>query len=209
MKKFLIVLISLILLFLLAYYIKSHLGIDALKSFHLSKYFPFYYLQPNPNPFVANPQVGVLLRDTFEFPIWSESKWGDLWAREDGLVEKEYTTDGVNGSSCLLIKSNSDKGWAYKHFKIFSVDEGERFGYEGQIRTEGDSYVSFNVVTYNKDMKVINWNHEPKTVNAAKDWIEVINEFEIPQDIKYIQFGLNGSGKGMAWIDNVIFSKLQ
>jgi hypothetical protein len=207
MKKLLIVLISLILLFLLAYFIKSRLGINVLKSASLSKYFPFKYLQPN--PIVANPQVGVLLSDTFELPFWIEREWGDLWAREAGLVESEHTTEGVYGSKCLLIKSNSAKSWAYKHFKIISVEAGDRFGYEGYIRTAGDSKVILSVVTYNEKRKVINWNYAAKTVHAAKNWVGVINEFEIPQDIKYIQFGLSGSGIGKAWIDNVAFSKLQ
>ena len=44
-------------------------------------------------------------------------------------------------------------------------------------------------------------------MNAAKNWVEAINEFEIPQDIKYIRFGLSGSGHGKAWVDNVVFSK--
>ena len=92
--------------------------------------------------------------------------------------------------------------------KIFAVETGEKFGYEGQIRTEGDSKVILYVVTYNENMKVINWNYAAKIVNAAKNWVEAINEFEIPQDIKYIQFGLSGSGNGKAWIDNVVFRKL-
>ncbi len=200
--------ISLILFFLLAYYIKSKLRINVFKSIGISQYFPFNYLQPD-SPIVANPQVGVLLRDTFELPIWSKRKWTGLWAREEDLVESQYTTDGVDGSTCLLIKSKSAKDWAYRDYEMISVEIGDRFGYEGQIRTEGDSKVILNVVIYNEDMRVINWNHAPKTVNAAKDWIEVKNEFEIPQDIKYIQFGLSGSGKGKAWIDNVVFSKLQ
>jgi len=74
---------------------------------------------------------------------------------------------------------------------------------------EGDSWVILNVVTYNEDMMVINWNHAPKKVAAAKDWVEAKKEFGIPHDIKYIQFGLSGSGNGKAWIDNVVFSKLQ
>ncbi len=221
MKKFLIVLISLILLFLLAYYIKSHLGINVFESISLSKYFPFKYLEENQKPIVANPQagvllrdrfelpfLGVLLRDRFELPFWNKRKWDNLWAREDDLVESEYTTAGVDGSKCLLIKSKSTKYWAYRHFKMISVKAGDRFGYEGHIRTEGDAKVVLSVVTYNEDMKVINWSYAAKTVNAAKDWVEVINEFEISQDIKYIQFGLSGSGKGKSWIDNVVFRKL-
>jgi hypothetical protein len=208
MKKFLIVLMSLILLFLLTYYIKSQLRINVFKSIGISEYFPFNYLQPA-SPIVANPQVGVLLKDTFKLPFWIERKWGDLWAREEGLVESEHTTDGVDGSSCLLIKSNSAKDWAYRYFELISVEAGDRFGYEGQIRTEGDSKVVLHVVTYNEKMKVINWNYAAKTVSAAKNWVETINEFEIPQNIKYIQFGLSGSGNGKAWIDNITFSKLQ
>ncbi len=183
------------------------LRINVLESVSISKYFPFKYLYPN--TIVANPQVGVLLRDTFEIPFWIERNWGALWAREEGLVENEYTTGGVDGSKCLLIKSNSAKDWANTHFKIISAEAGDRFGYEGCIRTEGDSKVILSVETYDENMKVINWNHAAKTVTAAKNWVEVINEFEIPQDIKYIQFGLSGSGKGKAWIDNVVFRKLQ
>ena len=81
MKKFVIVLISLILLFLLAYFIKSQLRINVFKSFGISEYFPFKYLQPD-FPVVENPQVGVLLKDTFESSSWSNSKWNDIWARE-------------------------------------------------------------------------------------------------------------------------------
>lgn len=49
------------------------------------------------------------------------------------------------------------------------------------------------------------WSYAAKTVNAAKDWVEVINEFEIPQGVKYIRFGLSGSGEGSVWIDDVVF----
>jgi hypothetical protein len=156
----------------------------------------------------VNPQAGVLFKESFELPFWSESKWGDLWAKEDGLVKSEFTTEGVDGSKCLLIKSNSAKDWAYMHFEIISVESGDKFGYEGQIRTEGDSKVILSVQTYNEKMKVVDWSYGSKTVTAAKNWVEAINEFEIPQDIKYIRFGLKGSGNGRSWIDNVAFSKL-
>jgi len=208
MKKLLIVLISLILLFLVAYFIKSQFRINVLESISISKYFPFKYLKPD-SPIVANPQAGVLLKDAFELPFWIERKWGDLWAREQDLVEIQHTTDGLDGSDCLLINSSSTKDLAYWHYKMFAVETGDKFGYEGQIRIEGDSKVSLCVVICNENMKVINWNHAAKTVNAAKDWVEVLNEFEISQDIKYIQFGLIGSGKGKAWIDNVVFRKLK
>jgi len=129
--------------------------------------------------------------------------------REEGLVENKYTTDGVDGSKCLLIKSNSAKDWTYKHFKMILAKEGDRYGYKGIVRTVGDSNVTLGVVTYNEDIKVINWNYAAKTVTGAKDWVEAINEFEIPQDVKYIRFGLSGTGEGKAWIDDVVFSKLQ
>lgn len=208
MKRYLIVLIILIFALLLAYYIKCQLRISFFKSVSMSQYIPFKYLQANPNPINANPQTGVLLRDTFEWPFWSERKWNVFWAREGGLVENEYATDGAEGSKCLLVKSNSAKDWAYGHYKIISVKVGDKFGYEGRVRTAGDSKVALGVVTYNEDRKVIHWNYAAKTVNAAKDWVEAINEFKIPQDIKYIQFRLSGSGKGKTWIDNVVFSKL-
>ena len=56
---------------------------------------------------------------------------------------------------------------------------------------------------------MMTWSYAAKTVNAAKDWVEVINEFEIPQGVEYIRFGLSGSGEGSVWIDDVGFSKLE
>ncbi len=100
MKKFVIVLISLILLFLLAYYIKSQLRINVFESISFSKYYPFKYLQAD-SSVVVNPQAGDLLRDTFELPLWSNSKWNDLWAREKDLVESVYSTDGVDTQSAF------------------------------------------------------------------------------------------------------------
>jgi hypothetical protein len=209
MKKFRNILISLVLLFLLAYFIKSQLRINLFKSESISNYFPFNYFQPDAHPVDADPQVGILLHDGFELEFWSESKWADLWAREKRLVKSEYVTEGVDRSGCLLIKSNSAKEWAMMHYEPIAVKAGDRFGYEGKIRTEGDSEVSLSVQTYNEKRRVINWSYAAKTVTAATDWVELKNEFEIPPDIKYIQFGLKGSGKGRAWIDDVTFSKLK
>ena len=208
MRKYIIAFIGFVFVFLLAYYAKCQLRFNIFESISLSKEFPFKYLQANPNPVVANPQAGVLLKDTFAAPFWSERNWSELWAREKGLVEIEYPADGADGTKCLLVKSNSAKDWALRHFKMISVKAGGRFGYEGRVKTTGNAKVILSVVTYNEDMKVMNWGYAAKTVNAAKDWVEVTNKFEIPQDVQYIRFGLSGSGGGKAWIDNVVFSKL-
>ena len=209
MKKFRIILISLVLFFLLAYFVKSQLRINLFKSESISEYFPFNYFQPDPHPVVENPQVGMLLNDSFDLEFWSESKWADLWAREKDMVKSEYVTEGVDGTKCLLIESNSDDEWAIMHYELISVEAGDRFGYEGQVKTTGESNVLFSVQTSNEDKKVITWSYATKTVTAARNWVEIKNEFEIPQDIKYIQFGLKGSGKGKAWIDDVSFGKLK
>jgi len=209
MKKIPIIVISLLLVFLVAYFVKSQLRINLFKSASISKYFPFGSFQPEPLPVVDNPQVGMLLNDSFELEFWSESKWADLWAREEDLVKRDYVTDGVDGSRCLLIESSSDDEWAIMHYELIAVEAGDRFGYEGQIRTTDESKVFFSVQTSNDKKKVITWSYASKTVTAARNWVEVKNEFEIPQDIHYIQFGLKGSGKGSVWIDDVSFSKLK
>jgi len=72
MKNNLIVLVSFIFVFLLAYYIKCQLRINVFESTGISKHFPFKYLQASPNSIFVDPQVGTLLKDTFESPFWSE-----------------------------------------------------------------------------------------------------------------------------------------
>jgi len=209
MINFFIIVISLLLIFFLAYYVKCQFRIDLFEAAGLSRYAPFKFLQANPNPIVRNPRKGVLLKDTFDSPFWSRQKWGNLWAREKGLVETKYHACGEGKAGCLLLESRSQQGWAYRQVKMIAVRAGDRFGYAGRLKTAGASRAVLSLVTYDKDMKVLEWNYAAKTVNAEKDWVDLVNEFELPEGVKYIRFGLSGSGAGKIWIDNVVFSKVE
>ncbi len=196
---------ALILFILLGYWLKCQTGIDFLETTSLSSLPPFKYLQRNND--ISLPDPGILLNDSFEtIPIISN--WSKLWMKDKGKVTLSYDSNGINNSHCLLIKSNSKKNWLYSHNKYVEVLKGDFFSFEGFVKLQGDKVSAYiGISAFDKYKKPIKWNYISEKIDNAKKWIKIKKSFIIPDDIKYISFGLSGRGIGDYKFDNIIFRK--
>ncbi|VAW19887.1 hypothetical protein MNBD_BACTEROID05-627 [hydrothermal vent metagenome] len=208
MKYFLLIISGIILLFLSAYWVKCQFGINVFES-SLSKYFPFKYLQGRSTHIVENPKSGKLLADSFEIPIWSKRNWSGLWAREKDLVVSTLGDCSLGSSKCLHIVSKSSKDWAYQHINNIGVAKGDVFRYQARVINKSDGDVYVRMVAYDKNMKALNWNYAGKKIAQGVDWVDVKNEFMVDGLMKYIRFGISGSGVGAVWMDDVVFEKMR
>lgn len=130
--------------------------------------------------------------------------------REDGTVTKESSSGGINGSKCLLIKNAGKGSWAYGHRKRVEVTKGDIFYFEGLVYIKGDNLsANLSVAAFDENQNVIGWNLFKKKVKRTGVWIGVENQFNIPNDIRYINFRLTGVGKGDYRFDNITFRKIK
>ena len=207
-KRYLLLfLISLSVLFVSAYWLKIQMEIDFFHSFSLGSHFPFKYLR---NDVIESAEPGILLEENFDkegiFPTWSR-----LWMREPGTVTKELSLDGVDGSSCLLIRNIGKGSWVYEHNKRVQVKKGDIFDFKGDVNIRGKKLLAYMcVVVFDKNKKAINWGLFKKTVNRTGVWITIEKQFNIPDDvIKYITLRLVGRGIGEFRFDNITFRKIK
>jgi len=193
-------------LFVFAYWIKIQIGINYFDSFSIGSYFPFKYLR---NHVIVSPKPGILLEENFDKKrIYAT--WAKLWMREAGTVTKELSSDGINGSKCLLIKNSGNGSWAYSHNKRVQVKNGDIFYFKGDVNIKGENLFSYIcVAAFDKNQKAISWGLFKETVNRTGAWIIVEKQFNISDDvIKYITFKLVGSGNGEFQFDNITFRKI-
>ena len=131
--------------------------------------------------------------------------------REDGTVNRELSSDGFNGSKCLLIKNTGNGSWVYSHRKRIEVKKGDIFQFEGDVNIQGDDLSAYlSVAAFDKNKNSINWNLFKKKVKRNGVWVRVEKQFNISDDdIKYITFRLVGIGNGFYRFDNIIFRKIK
>jgi len=204
-KKSQLKFIVIIVLLVFAYFFKCKAGIDLFSSFSLTKFFFCKKIEATEN--IISIDQGCLLNDSFEYDT-SGTNWTPLWMKEEGLVKQQYDDNGLNGSKCLLIESNSQKYWSYTHNRLIAVKAGDELNFSGFVRAEG-SVVStaLSVILYNSDREVIDWHYAQEKVRETKSWIKIERRFIVPDNIAYIRFRLSGDNIGTIWFDNVEFYK--
>lgn len=194
-----------ILLGLSGYWLKSQLGINFSNRISLSRHFPFNALAPH--TVIYNPRPGILLQDSFDsFSLFGN--WKYLWMREEGNVTKEYDSQGIDNTRCLLIKNNSPGSWSFSHKKYVQVKEGDTFTFTVLVRLQGENVSAYaGVAAFDKRKNAISWNYFTEKTERTAEWVLLKKTFTIPGDISYIQFRLSGSGAGTYRFDDVRFVK--
>jgi len=206
-KKRYLFLLLIPILIVCAYWFKNQMGINFFGDFSIGSYFPFKYFA---NDVIVSPKPGILLEEDFNKKRFFKT-WSNLWMREDGTVTKELSSEGINGSKCLLIKNTSKGSWVYSHNKKILVKKGDIFYFEGDVNIQGDDLSAYlSVAAFDKNKNAINWNLFKEKVNRTGVWGRVEKQFNISDDvIKYISFRLAGVGKGNYRFDNIIFRKIK
>jgi hypothetical protein len=204
-SKHIIYIFSLVIVILVGYWIKCQIGIDFFGSCSLSNAVPFKHLQRN--KILAAPNPGVILTDSFESSNIISS-WSELWMREKGKVTHGYDSNGLKDSPCLFINSKSKKSWAYSHYKLIEVQEGDIFSFKGFVKIKGDDISAYaGIAAFDEKQTAIKWNYIQVKVVEQDKWIAVEKRFTISDEMKYIQFRLTGVGVGEYRFDDIIFRK--
>ncbi len=166
-KKILLGIIIILILILGLYWLKNLLGIDVFESYTLSHQFPFDHLQRDN---IVSPVSGdILIEESFSSNDIFQREWSNLWMREEGKVVQEYDTNGLRHSRCLLIRSGSEKDWAYSSLKMVKVKEGDRFSYQGWVNIQGkDVQAYFGITSYDVNKNVVDWKCEAVDIIAEK-----------------------------------------
>ncbi len=198
--------ITIIVVGLTAYWLKSNIGINFSEKYTLSEYFPFYYFTPN--RIINNQPPGIILEDSFDsFSFFGN--WTSLWMREQGKVTKELDEHGVENSRCLVIKSSSTKSWSYSHRNSIKVTKGDVFTFQVAVKLRGGNIIAqASVSASDENMSIVSWNYAKESTDIRNDWVLIKQTFTIPDNIGYIRLKLSGSGKGEFRFDDICFKKV-
>ena len=118
--KYLLTFVVLLITSSFLYWLKSELNIDLFKSWALSNQWPFEYLQKD--VIIAEPEPGILINESFNSYHITDN-WV-LRMREKGKISQEYDENETNNSRCPLIKSLSEKSWAFMYSYLIEVRKG-------------------------------------------------------------------------------------
>ncbi len=200
-----LVVITLIVLALSGYWLKSRIGINFFGKYSLSKYFPFNYLAPN--KIIADQVPGIILDDSFDsYTIFGN--WSSLWMREKGTVTKNIGPNGRKNSRSLIITSSSTKSWSCSHKNFLQVKKGDVFSFKAAVRLHGENLTArVGVAAFDKNMSVISYNYAKEKTSIINDWILLDKTFTILDNISFVRFRLSGTGIGVFRFDDVYFKK--
>lgn len=189
------------------YWFKNQIRIDLFKFVTFSNTFPFKYLQRN---FIIVPESGdIIIDESFNHQGFFRKNWWKLWMREKGLVIQDYDNDGINKSRCLIVRSSSDKSWAYCYQDFIKVKKGDAFSYEGLTAIQVENgYTTFCITTYDQSKNVLKWIYEEKTVNQNNKIISVKKRFTVAEGIALIRLRIIGFGAGEFRYDDITLRKL-
>ena len=119
------------------YSLKSTAGINLFENFSLSSHFPFRYLRSED---VLHPEpLSLILDESFNVaPIFFRT-WSTRVQRSAGDDVPHYEALGVNGSRCMIIRSDTDSWWNISHRYLVSVKQGEVLRVTAQVWNGSDS----------------------------------------------------------------------
>jgi len=206
MKKTSITIIIIAIFVLSSYWIKNLIGLNIFEPYSLSKFFPFKYLQRD---YTLRPESGeTIISESFNTSSLFKKSRFHLWMSEKGKVVHDYDTNGFHNSRCLLIKSNSDKSWAFSTRKFVEVKKGDVFSYKGFSSLKGeDVYATFCLVSFDKDKNVIKWDYEKTIISQNNKVIKVRKRFTVTDGVVFIKFRITGRGVGEFRFDDIEFRK--
>ncbi|NTV30259.1 MAG: hypothetical protein HGA80_09285 [Candidatus Omnitrophica bacterium] len=203
-KKILIVLFGLSLALVL-YWAKCQLGLNLIKGFAWEKPFPFLNtLQKRESELHPRPGT-VLLRSSFD-ELFPSLPWGELWARENGLVVDRLERSGLRRSRCLVVNSFSRRDWAIGQGRRIEVFPGEEFSFSGYARTTGEAVAQLSVVTHDGDRKTVEWHFALQEARGP-NWRRLESRFTVPEGVRFLRFRLTGAGIGEAYFDDIRFAR--
>lgn len=204
-RRYLYIIISLIILILFSYWLKCQLRINLFNFSSVSPYVPFKYLtKNNVKTMKISKKTGVLINESFDRSIWKLNYRPTLWMAEKGKVTQAYDNNGINNSRALLIKSKSSKSWSYSYNMLIEVKPGDNFSFEGLVKIEGDTAIAcLGVASFDKNNQVIKWNYVSKKTYVRNKWTKVSDHFTVSDGIAYIKFRHMGSGIGEFRFDNI------
>ena len=190
------------------YFVKCQLDICLVRNSFLDRIPPFNLLQNrNPNHIVydTKPNVDLLPND---YPFLQGAQiFNPLWMQQAGEVTINYN-DQNDHTSGIVITNNGVSGWAMGHKKLIQVRAGDVFSFSAWVKTSGKGVEgSISLITYDRDLKQLQWGYAKKSVASDQNWQYFKQEFKLPLDVKYIRFQLTGYGQGQTWFNDLKFNK--
>jgi len=124
--------------------------------------------------------------------------------REKGKVHLEYDPEGLNGSQCLLVHSESERDWACFSVCYLRVKQGDVFEYSGRAHLESrNGWAVMSFTTYNENRDPIDWNYGKTKVIQTGSVVSVLKRVSVQKEIAFIRFHISGVGKGEFRFDDI------
>ena len=186
------------------YSLKSTAGINLFENFSLSSHFPFRYLRSED---VLHPEpLSLILDESFNVaPIFFRT-WSTRVQRSAGEDVPHYEALGVNGSRCMIIRSDTDSWWNISHRYLVSVRPGDVLRVTAQVWNGSDSgRAGLEVAAYDEKRNVIKWNYWGKRSDARSRFETITMQFSIPAEVSFIRLRLAGRGRGEFRFDDIRF----
>jgi hypothetical protein len=210
-KKVTFVLLTVLILFLFTYRLKTQRGVDLFESFSLSQYLSFTssHESEKTDPIIRYiPLDGIIVNENFEDGL-KPGGWDSIWARETGTVIRRLIQDEEEDSMHIFIKNLGQEDWTIEHDKLIAVSHDEEYHFQGRIKTTGQAAAGLGVALYDKDRQIMDWMHAARMVQYQSEWTEVSNTFTIPEGAAYMRFRLTGSGKGEVFTDDLLLKRTE
>lgn len=190
------------------YWLKNVAGINLLKDFSLSAYFPFNLLKPE---FIMYPEPGqLILAEDFEPGSPNPVEWMDVYTTDPAGVTVSYEPTGVNASTCLVVKNPIEQRWHITHrYQIAATPQG-KFSMEAMLWRSGTGgSAELQVGTIDDKGRVINRNiwHVGSSTQGSFERVGTV--FSVSPDAAFIRFRLAGEGPGEFRFDNIKFRRLE
>ncbi|MBK6287457.1 MAG: hypothetical protein IPJ33_00215 [Gammaproteobacteria bacterium] len=185
-----------------AYALKNSAGINLFEDFSLSNHFPFRYLRSDdtlyPEPF------SLILNESFNVAPLLFRTWSTRVQRREGEDAPHYEALGVNGSRCMVIRSDTDSWWNISHRYLVSVKQGDVLRVTAQVWNGSDSgRAGLEVAAYDANRNIIKWNYWSARAGTRSRFETTTLQFTIPAEVSFIRLRLAGGGRGEFRFDDI------
>lgn len=200
-----LLLLAMAVCFVGVYWLKCAAGINLFENFSLSSHFPFRYLPRS--QFVLHPEPhSLILDESFNVaPIFFQN-WPTHVQSSAGEDVPHYEVLGVNGSRCMVIRSDTDGWWNISHRYLVSVKQGDVLRVTAQVWNGSDSgRAGIEVAAYDEKRNVIKWNYWSKRSDTRSRFEMITLQFSIPAEVSFIRLRLAGGGRGEFRFDDIRF----
>lgn len=186
------------------YSLKSAAGINLFENFSLSSHFPFRFLRWEAMLYPEPPSL--ILDESFNVAPILFRTWSTRIQTSAGEDIPYYEALGINGSRCMVIRSDADSWWNISHRYRVAVKPGDVLRVTAQVWNGSDSgRAGLEVATYDEKRNVIKWNYW-STRSVTRSRFETITlQFSIPAEVSFIRLRLAGRGRGEFRFDDIRF----